>query len=129
VLEGKPAPYNEDELTAIAKNCTLREDAARKVERMVRKIAAAMLLAGRIGEHFQAIVTGVKKEGTFVRLLDPPVEGMLVKGAHSVDVGDKIGVTLLSTNPERGFIDFGLDTTWAAPTPTDPATPAAPSMR
>jgi exoribonuclease II len=129
VLAGSPAPYDEGELTAIAKNCTLREDAARKVERMVRKIAAALLLANRIGEHFEAIVTGVKKEGTFVRLLDPPVEGMLVKGAHLVDVGDKIGVTLLSTNPDRGFIDFGLDTKRATPTPTGPTAPATPSMR
>ena len=115
VLGGKPAPYTGEELTAIARNCTLREDAARKVERMVRKIAAALLLANRIGEHFQAMVTGVKKEGTFVRLLDPPVEGMLVRGARSVDVGDKIGVTLLATNPDRGFIDFGLDARPAAP--------------
>jgi len=108
VLAGTPSPYTEDELTGIAKNCTVREDAARKVERMVRKTAAALLLANRIGAHFQAIVTGVKKEGTFVRVLDPPVEGMLVRGGRNVDVGDKINVTLLSTNPERGFIDFGL---------------------
>jgi exoribonuclease-2 len=108
VLAGKPSPYTQDELTGIAKNCTVREDAARKVERMVRKTAAALLLANRIGAHFQAIVTGVKKEGTFVRVLDPPVEGMLVRGGRNVDVGDKINVTLLSTNPARGFIDFGL---------------------
>ncbi len=109
VLAGKPSPYSETELEAIAKNCTLREDAARKVERKVRKTAAALLLADKIGAHFQAIVTGVKKEGTYVRVLDPPVEGRLMQGAHDVDVGDKVSVKLLSTNPEKGFIDFGLD--------------------
>lgn len=108
-LAGTPSPYTNGELSAIARNCTLREDAARKVERKVRKTAAALLLADKIGVHFNAIVTGVKKEGTYVRVIDPPVEGRLMQGAHDVDVGDKISVKLLSTNPEKGFIDFGLD--------------------
>ena len=111
VLAGKPSPYANDELEAVARNCTLREDAARKVERKVRKTAAALLLADKIGAHFQAIVTGVKKEGTYVRVLAPPVEGRLMQGEHGVDVGDRISVKLLSTNPEKGFIDFGLDRT------------------
>ena len=109
VLDGTPSPYTNDELDAIAKNCTLREDAARKVERKVRKTAAALLLADKIGAHFDAIVTGVKPEGTYVRVLSPPVEGRLMQGAHDVDVGDKVSVKLLSTNPEKGYIDFGLD--------------------
>ena len=109
VLAGKPSPYSVAELETIARNCTLREDAARKVERKVRKTASALLLADRIGAHFAAIVTGVKKEGTYVRVIDPPVEGRLMQGAHEVDVGDRISVRLLSTNPEKGFIDFGLD--------------------
>src|SRR5207237_3377061 len=117
VLAGEPTPYSVPELEAIARNCTQREDAARKVERKVRKTAAALLLSDKIGTHFQAIVTGVKKEGTYVRVLDPPVEGMLVRGARAVDVGDKIGVTLLSTNPERGFLDFGLDSGPRPPAP------------
>jgi exoribonuclease-2 len=108
-LTGKASPYTNDELSAIARNCTLREDAARKVERKVRKTAAALLLADKIGMHFSAIVTGVKKEGTYVRVIDPPVEGRLMQGAHDVDVGDKIPVKLLSTNAEKGYIDFGLD--------------------
>ena len=109
VLSGTASPYSEPELETIAQNCTLREDAARKVERKVRKTAAALLLADRIGAHFSAIVTGVNKDGTYVRVLSPPVEGRLMQGAHDVDVGDKVSVKLLSTNPERGFIDFGLD--------------------
>jgi exoribonuclease-2 len=107
VLSGAPPPYTDDELTAIALNCTLKEDAARKVERDVRKIAAAILFSNRIGERFKAIVTGNKSTGTFVRVVDPPVEGMLVRGQQGVDVGDEIDVQLLSTNPKRGFIDFG----------------------
>jgi VacB/RNase II family 3'-5' exoribonuclease len=109
VLAGKQSPYSTDELEAIARNCTLREDAARKVERKVRKTAAALLLADKIGSHFPAIVTGVNKNGTYVRVIQPPVEGRLMQGAHDVDVGDKVSVKLLSTNPEKGFIDFGLD--------------------
>jgi exoribonuclease-2 len=118
VLAGAPPPYTDDELSAIARNCTLKEDAARKVEREVRKIAAAMLFSNRIGQHFSAIVTGKKPGGTFVRVVDPPVEGMLVRGQQAVDVGDEIEVELLSTNPKLGFIDFGRvgDT----PTPNPP---------
>jgi exoribonuclease-2 len=107
VLANNPPPYTDDELTAIARNCTLKEDAARKVERTVRKIAAAILFSDRIGQRFTAIVTGKNQSGTFVRVLDPPVEGMLVRGGAGVDVGDEIDVELLSTNPKRGFIDFG----------------------
>jgi VacB/RNase II family 3'-5' exoribonuclease len=118
VLTGASPPYTDDELSAIARNCTLREDAARKVERNVRKIAAAILFSDRIGQHFKAIVTGKKPSGTFVRVVSPPVEGMLVRGAGGVDVGDEIDVQLLSTNPKLGFIDFGrLGTT---PTPNPP---------
>jgi exoribonuclease R len=118
VIGKTPPPYSDSQLSAIATNCTLKEDAARKVERSVRKIAAAMLFSNRIGEHFKAIVTGNNASGTFVRLVGPPVEGMLVRGQKGVDVGDEIDVQLLSTNVKKGFIDFGRvgDT----PTPNPP---------
>ncbi|HKR09514.1 MAG TPA: RNB domain-containing ribonuclease, partial [Gemmatimonadaceae bacterium] len=118
VLANAPPPYNDEELTAIARNCTVKEDAARKVERQVRKIAAAMLFSGKIGQRFSAIVTGKKTAGTFVRVIDPPVEGMLVRGEQGVDVGDEIEVELLSTNIRRGFIDFGR--VGSTPTPNPP---------
>ena len=118
VLASAPPPYTDDQLTTIARNCTLKEDAARKVERQVRKIAAAMLFSNRIGQRFKAIVTGKKSTGTFVRVLNPPVEGMLVRGDSGVDVGDEIDVELLSTNPKRGFIDFGR--VGSTPTPNPP---------
>jgi VacB/RNase II family 3'-5' exoribonuclease len=107
VFAGAAPPYTDDELSMIARNCTLKEDAARKVERTVRKVAAALLFSHRIGEQFKAIVTGNKSHGTFVRVVNPPVEGMLVRGEQGVDVGDEIDVKLLSTNPKKGFIDFG----------------------
>lgn len=106
VLAPAPPPYTDDQLSTIARNCTLKEDAARKVERNVRKIAAAILFANRIGERFKAIVTGNKSGEVFVRVVNPPVEGMLVRGQKGVDVGDEIEVQLVSTNPKRGFIDF-----------------------
>jgi exoribonuclease-2 len=118
VLAGAPPPYTDDQLSTIARNCTLKEDAARKVERQVRKVAAAMLFSNRIGQRFKAIVTGKKSTGTFVRVLNPPVEGMLVRGDSGVDVGDEIAVELLSTNPKRGFIDFGR--VGSTPTPNPP---------
>jgi len=108
-LTGKPSPYKDDELDLLARHCTEEEDAANKVERQVAKSAAALLLESRIGEHFDAIVTGVNHAGTWVRILDPPVEGMLARGGNGIDVGDRIPVKLLEVDVERGHIDFGRD--------------------
>ena len=100
------APYTDDELAAIAKQCTDRENAANRVERVTRKAAAAELLAHRIGNVFHAIVTGVNKDGTYVRLLSPPAEGRVVRGEEGMDVGERVSVRLVRTDPERGYIDF-----------------------
>jgi len=102
----KPAPYSDDELRDIAAHCTDRENAIRKVERTMRKVAAASLLHDRVGERFKAIVTGVKPGATFARLIRPPAEGRIIRGERGLDVGDRIFVKLLGTNPEKGFIDF-----------------------
>jgi exoribonuclease-2 len=99
-------PYSEVDLNAIAVRCTLMEDGARKVEREMQKRIAAVVLHPRIGQSFPAIVTGVNKYGTFVRTLDPHVDGMVVSGGKGLDVGDKVTVKLISTDPQRGFIDF-----------------------
>ena len=105
-LAGTDAPYTNEELAAIAAHCTEREDAANKVERTMRKVAAALLLAHRIGDVFDGIVTGVSDHGTFARLFHPPAEGMVVHGQHGLDVGDKVKLRLVHTDPQRGFIDF-----------------------
>jgi exoribonuclease-2 len=101
-------PYSEDDLNTIALRCTLMEDNARKVEREMEKRIAAVVLQKRIGQSFPAIVTGVNKYGTFVRTLDPHVDGMVVSGGKGLDVGDKVTAKLVSTNPEKGFIDFAV---------------------
>lgn len=101
-----PQPYSEDDLNAIAQRCTQMEDAARKVEREMAKRIAAVVLRPRIGQNFRAIVTGINQYGTFVRALDPHVEGMLVHGGHGLDVGDRLTVKLIHTDPQHGFIDF-----------------------
>jgi VacB/RNase II family 3'-5' exoribonuclease len=105
-LAGNPLPYDEDTLTDLAKHCTAAEDAAKKVERRVAKSAAALLLESRIGDRFDAIVTGAAQKGTWVRLFDPPIEGRLVHGFDGLDVGRKIHVELLYADVEKGFIDF-----------------------
>ena len=105
-------PYSEGDLNAVAQRCTLMEDASRKVEREMQKRIAAVVLHPRIGQAFRAIVTGVNNYGTFVRALEPHVEGMLVNagkpGTSGLDVGDRLTVRLVSTDPERGFIDFAM---------------------
>ena len=108
-LAGAPLPYTIAELTDLAAHCTEKEDAATKVERQVRKSAAALLLSDRIGERFDAIVTGVTEQGTWVRLFNPPVEGRLDGGTQGLDVGDRALVKLVSANVQRGFIDFVCD--------------------
>lgn len=102
-----PAPYSDGELAAIAQHCTEMEDAARKVSRDMTKRMAAVAMMHRVGETFDAIVTGVTPKGTFVRALAPPVEGRLVRGEEGLDVGDRLKVKLLSTDPMRGYIDYG----------------------
>lgn len=101
-----PQPYSEDQLNAIALRCTQMEDAARKVEREMEKRIAAVALRPHIGQSYPAIVTGVNNYGTFVRTLDPHVDGKVVSGGKGLDVGDRVTVKLVSTDPERGFIDF-----------------------
>ena len=105
-LDGKPAPYNKDELDDLAAHCTAAEDAVNKVERQVEKSAAALLLETRIGEHFESIVTGASEKGTWVRLFSVPVEGKLVQGYENLDVGDQIRVQLILVDVQQGFIDF-----------------------
>ena len=106
LLDRRPAPYSDDQLSAVAANCTQKEDAARKVERTMHKRMAAVALEHRTGQQFSAVVTGVTPKGVFVRVLHPPVEGRLIRGEHGLDVGDRLTVTLVNTDPERGFIDF-----------------------
>jgi VacB/RNase II family 3'-5' exoribonuclease len=105
-LAHAPSPYGDDDLAAIAAHCTQKENDARKVERTTRKQAAAVFLGDRIGQEFDAIVTGAAEKGTFARLLEPPAEGRIVQGEAGLDVGDHVRVRLLATEPSRGFIDF-----------------------
>jgi exoribonuclease-2 len=105
-MAGPALPYANEELEALAKHCTAEEDAAKKVERLVIKSAAAMLLESRIGEPFDAIVTGASDKGTWVRLLHPPIEGRLASGFEGLDIGHKLRVQLVRTDVERGYIDF-----------------------
>ena len=102
----RPIPYSNDELTGLAQRCTQKEDDANKVERLVRKSAAALLLESSIGQRFDAIVTGASEKGTWVRVFHPPVEGKLIQGFEGLDVGDRVRVELRRTDVERGFIDF-----------------------
>ncbi len=105
-LGGKPNPYSDNELSAIAANCTEKEDAARKVEREMSKRLAAVAMQSRIGTTFDAIVTGATPKGTFVRVLQPHVEGLLAQGQQGADVGDRLRVKLIRVDVQRGFIDF-----------------------
>jgi VacB/RNase II family 3'-5' exoribonuclease len=106
MLAGQPAPYSDNELAAIANNCTLKENAARKVERQMSKRLAAIAMSHRIGQTFDALVTGATPKGTFVRVLQPHVEGLLAQGSQGLDVGDKLRVKLIRTDVQHGFIDF-----------------------
>ncbi len=106
VLAKAKNPYSKKELTDIALWCTDRDKSAKKVERFMRKVAGAMLMRGRIGDVFEGIVTGASSKGTYVRVIDPPVEGRVVQGGRTMNVGDKVRVRLMNMVPEKGFIDF-----------------------
>jgi len=125
-IAGGPPAYGDGELDALARRATLQEGNAAKVERTVRKSAAALLLASRIGERFDAIVTGASAKGTWVRVIQSPrpagggptqpaAEGRVVRGADGLDVGDRVRVELVRTDVEHGFIDFERRGSVAAP--------------
>ena len=105
-IAGAPPPYSGAELATIAAHCTDQEDKARRAARLVRKQAAAVMLASHVGQSFDSIVTGVTDDGTYVRIVSPPVEGRLMDPSAHNDVGDRLRVRLASTDPARGFIDF-----------------------
>ena len=105
-LDGAPAAYTDDELRELAAHCTQQEKNATKVERQVRKAASALLLINRIGQQFNAIVTGASEKGTWVRISEPIAEGKVVRGPAGLDVGDRVRVELVHVDPDRGFIDF-----------------------
>jgi exoribonuclease-2 len=105
-LSGQTSPYSQPELIELAKHCTLKEDDANKVERQVAKSAAAMLLASRIGNQFDAICTGAADKGTWVRIFKPPIEGRLMRGFEGIDVGHQLRVKLIHVDVNQGFIDF-----------------------
>jgi exoribonuclease-2 len=108
MLENQPSPYTDADLSAIAIHCNLQESAGQKVERSMRKRAAAVALADSIGKVFRGVVTGASEKGVYVRVFNPPVEGRVVKGEHGLEVGDTVTVTLLHTDPQRAFIDFAV---------------------
>ena len=114
VTSGGERPYSDDELTSIARRCTERGEAARKVERTMRKIAGASMLAERIGESFTAVVTASSPKGVYARVLNPPVEGRVVRGGAGLDVGDTVRLTLSSADAVKGYIDFVHETDGAA---------------
>jgi len=105
-LDGMPMPYSQSELAELAKHCTEMEDNANKVERLVAKSAAAMLLSSMIGNQFDAICTGAADKGTWVRIFHPPIEGRLLHGYEGIDVGNRLKVRLIHTDVDRGYIDF-----------------------
>jgi exoribonuclease-2 len=106
MLAGQRNPYSDSELTVVAANCTQKEDAAKKVEREMSKRLAAVAMQHRIGEVFDALVTGATDHGVFVRVLQPHIEGLLAQGDQGLDVGDKLRVKLIRTDVQKGYIDF-----------------------
>jgi exoribonuclease-2 len=106
LLDGKTGPYSDNDLAAIASNCTEKGDAARKVVREMSKRLAAIAMSHRVGETFDAIITGTTPKGTFVRVMQPHIEGLLAQGARGLHVGDKLRAKLVRTDPQHGFIDF-----------------------
>lgn len=105
-LKDEKAPYTLDELYYLATHCTAQEDAAMKVERQVKKSAAAALLSSQIGKVFRGIITGSSEKGTWVRIFQPAVEGRIIQGFKGLNVGDKVSVQLKYVNIKKGFIDF-----------------------
>ena len=108
MVNKQPAPYTDDDLTAIAAHCNLADKALHKIERNMQKRVAAVAMADRIGQIFAGVVTGASDKGVYVRVIRPPFEGRVVHGGEGLDVGDKVNVKLIHTDPEHAFIDFAM---------------------
>ncbi len=106
MMTNAPAPYSDEELVAIAQHCNDADKALRKIERTMQKRVAAVAMASRIGQVFPGVVTGASDKGVYVRVIRPPFEGRVVTGGDGLDVGDKVNVKLIHTDPARAFIDF-----------------------
>jgi exoribonuclease-2 len=106
MAQGEPAPYSDAELSAIAAHCNDADTTLRKIERTMQKRVAAVAMASHLGEVFAGVVTGASDKGVYVRVIQPPFEGRVIQGDQGLDVGDKVNVKLLHTDPARAFIDF-----------------------
>jgi len=106
VLDKQRNPYTNTELKELTAWLTGREKGSKKVERFMQKAAAAVLLQDRVGQLFEGLVTGASEKGTYVRILNPPVEGRVIQGSKGLYVGQKVRVRLLGTDPYQGHIDF-----------------------
>jgi exoribonuclease-2 len=106
MAHGEPAPYTDADLTAIAAHCNDADKALRKIERTMQKRVAAVAMASHLGEVFPGVVTGSSDKGVYVRVIQPPFEGRVIQNSEGLDVGDKVTVKLLHTDPARAFIDF-----------------------
>jgi exoribonuclease-2 len=108
MMRNEPPPYSDTELAAIAGHCNEADKALRKIERTMQKRVAAVAMASRIGQIFPGVVTGASDKGVYVRVIQPPFEGRVVHGGDGLDVGDRVNVKLVHTDPARAFIDFAL---------------------
>lgn len=106
LLKGEKSPYSLDELQRLALHCTDQEDAATKVERQMKKVAAALFLSTSIGSRYEGIVTGSGEKGTWVRVISPPVDGKIVGSSANLDVGDRVTVELVDVDIPKGYINF-----------------------
>jgi exoribonuclease-2 len=106
MMSNSPAPYSDADLAAIALHCNDADKKLRKIERDMQKRVAAVAMASHIGEVFSGVVTGATEKGVFVRVIQPSFEGRVVQGGDGLDVGDKVSVKLIHTDPARAFIDF-----------------------
>jgi exoribonuclease-2 len=121
MMRGAPAPYSDAELTAIALHCNEADKALRKIERDMQKRVAAVAMASRIGDVFPGVVTGSSDKGVYVRVIQPPFEGRVLQGADGLDVGDRVNVKLIHTDPARAFIDFAVLRGRRESSPSQPA--------
>lgn len=105
ISAGRPVPeYVEAAFTTLPKVMDQADSKSSRVERAAIDLVEAVVLAGREGAMFDAVVTDTDERGARIQLVDPAVVSRVA--AHRVEPGDELTVRLVSADIAKRQVSF-----------------------